>query len=168
MKDSIYKLKLNNKSSVIIDHTGKSIACFAVKDNVSIDKNIVEELKNLSVKLGRTDIRICMHNNRDSELHNMINLIYKKKNNIPHKHLYKSECYHIIEGRMILTIFKNNGEIIDEFLLDPKKNFLFRIGINTFHTTVPDTDFVIFHESRSGPFLKEGDSVFMDEKILSI
>ena len=77
--DSIYKLNLNDKNSVIIDDTGKSIACFAVKENVAIDNNIIEELKNLSVKLGRKDIRICLHNDRDSKLHNMINLTYKKK-----------------------------------------------------------------------------------------
>ena len=164
INDSIYKLNLNDKNSVIIDDTGKSIACFAVKENVAIDKNIIEELKNLSVKLGRKDIRICLHNYRDSKLHNMINLIYKKKGNIPHKHKDKSESYHIIEGRLILTIFGNTGKIIDEFLLDSKNNFLFRIGKNIFHTTVPDTDYVIFHESRSGPFSEKSDSIFMDKK----
>ena len=167
MIDSIYKLNLNDKNSVIIDNTGKSIACFAVKENVAVDNNTLKDLKSLSVKLGRKDIRICLHNDRDSELHNMINLIYKKKENIPHKHQYKSESYHIIEGRLILTIFENNGEIIDELLLDSRKNYLFRIGKNIFHTTVPDTDFVIFHESRSGPFSEECDSIFMDKKLLT-
>ena len=50
IKDSIYKLDLNDKNSVIIDDTGKSTACFAVKDNVAIDNKIIEELKILSQK----------------------------------------------------------------------------------------------------------------------
>ena len=163
IKDSIHKLNLNNKNSVIIDDTGKSIACFAIKDNVAIDNKIIKQLKNLSQELGKKDIRICLHNNRDSNLHNMINLIYRREENIPHKHIDKSESYHIIEGRMIITIFDDKGTIKDECLLDEDDTFLFRIGENTFHTTVPKTEYVIFHEVRPGPFPKDGDSILIKQ-----
>lgn len=159
IKDSIYKLDLNNKNSVIIDDTGKSTACFAVKDNVAIDNKIIEELKILSQKLGKKNIRICLHNDRENNLHNMINLIYKKEENIPHKHLDKSESYHIIEGQMIISLFNDKGTITDECLLDKNDTFLFRVGKDTFHTTVSATEYVIFHETRSGPFPQDGDSV---------
>ena len=161
IKDSIYKLNLNDKNSVIIDDTGKSIACFAVKENVVIDKKIIEELKMLSQKFGKKDIRICLHNDRENNLHNMINLIYKKEENIPHKHINKSESYHIIEGRMIISIFDDKGIITDECLLDKNDTFLFRVGRDTFHTTVSETEFVIFHETRPGPFPKDGDSILI-------
>ena len=36
--DSLYKLNLNDKNSIIIDDSGKSIACFAVNENVLVDK----------------------------------------------------------------------------------------------------------------------------------
>jgi len=163
IKDSIYKLNLNDKDSVIIDDTGKSIACFAVKDNIALDKNVINELKILSQNLGKKDIRICLHSDRDNTLHNMINLIYKKEKNIPHKHKDKSESYHIIEGRMIITLFDDKGSIKDECSLDENDTFLFRVGENTFHTTVPETEYVIFHETRPGPFLKDGDSIFLIE-----
>ena len=165
MTDSIYNLNLNDKTSVIIDHTGKSTACFAVKENVIINKNIIEELKILSIDLGRKDLRICLHNDRESKLHNMINLTYKNNNNIPHKHKYKSESYHIIEGRLLITIYDNSGKTTDMLLLDSKNNFLFRIGKDIFHTAVSDTNYVIFHESRSGPFTEKSDSIFMDREM---
>ena len=63
----------------------------------------------LSQKFGRKDIRICLHNDRDSNLHDMINLIYKKEEDIPHKHIDKSESYQVIEGQMIITIFDDKG-----------------------------------------------------------
>ena len=162
MSDSIYKLNLNDKNLVVIDDTGKSTACFAVRDNVAVGKKIIEDLKMLSQKLGNKDIRICLHNNRNSNLHNMINLLYKKEENIPHKHVHKSESYHIIEGRMTITIYNENGKIVDKCLLDEKETFLYRVGKNTFHTTVPETEYVIFHETRPGPFSKDGDSIYPD------
>ena len=124
---------------------------------------IIKQLKNLSKELGKKDIWICLHNNRDRNLHNMINLIYRREENIPHKHIDKSEGYHIIEGRMIITIFDDKGTIKDECLLNAADIFLFRIGKNTFHTTVAKTEYCIFHETRSGPFLKDGESIFLIE-----
>lgn len=159
--DSIFKIDLNDKESIIIDDSGKSIGCFAVKNNVAIDSNTIKELKTISHKLGKKDIRICLHNNRNSNLHNMINLIYKKEENIPHKHVHKSEIYHIIKGRMTINIYNKNGEIVDKCLLDGEKTFLYRVGKDTFHTTVPETEYVIFHETRRGPFPEDCDSVFL-------
>jgi len=43
-KDMIYRLNLKDKYSIVIDDSGKSIACFAVKENVVIDRKIIEEL----------------------------------------------------------------------------------------------------------------------------
>ena len=159
--DSIFTIDLNNKESVIIDDSGKSIGCFAVKNNVSININTIQELKSLSQRLGKKDIRICLHSDRNSDLHNMINLIYKKEEDIPHKHILKSESYHIIEGRMTITTYDEYGVVIDKCLLNSNKTFLYRVCKDTFHTAIPDTEYVIVHETRPGPFLGEGDSVFM-------
>ena len=162
IKDSIYKLDLNDENLVIIDDSCKSIACFAVNDNVAIDNKVIKELITLSQKLGKKDIRICLHNDTNSNLHNMINLIYRKEENIPHKHLHKSESYHLIKGRMTITIFDDKGIITDECLIEENDTFLFRIGKDNFHTTVPVSEYVIFHETRSGPFDKNGDSIFLN------
>jgi len=161
-KDIKFRLNLNDEDTVKIDDTGKSIACFVVKDCVAINNQIIKQLKELSYKLGKKDIRICLHNNRNSNMHTMINLVYRKKRNIPHKHIEKSESYHMIEGRMALTIFDEKGTITGKCVLDSQDLFLFRIGKNTFHTTVPETEYVIFHESRTGPFPKNGDSIFLN------
>ena len=162
IKGSIYKLDLNDKNSVIIDNSGNSVACFAVSNNVIIDQDTIKELKLLSKRLGKKNIRICLHNHRDSNLHNMINLIYRKGDNNPHKHIHKSESYHIIEGQMIITLFDDRGIIMDEYLLNENETFLFRVGRDTFHSTVPKSEYVIFHETRPGPFPKDGDSLYLN------
>ena len=162
MKDSIYKLNLKDKTSVFVDHTGKSTACFVVKDHVAVDNKIIQDLVALSEELGKKDLRICLHNDRECKLHNMINLIYKKESNIPHKHINKSECYHIIKGILKISIFDEIGNVINELILDKNNTSIFRIGRNTFHSTEPLTEYVIFHETRSGPFSKNGDSILLN------
>ena len=161
--NSVYILSLSDNDLSEIDNTGKSMAYFALKHHVAIDKNIIKELKFLSQKLGNIDIRICLHNERKSNHHNMINLIYKKETLAPHKHLHKSESYHIIEGKLRIIIYDDNGKIIDECLLDNKSTFIYQVGKDTFHTTTSDTEHAIFHETRPGPFEKGGDSIFLME-----
>ena len=64
----------------------------------------------------------------------------------------------MIKGRMITFIFSNNGKI-EKFQLI-KKGDIYRTPINKFHTMIPISKYVIYHESKTGPFLKKGDSVF--------
>jgi len=108
-------------------------------------------------KKTKEDVRICLHKNSKSKHHDMVILQQKKNFYLPHKHKTKSETYHMIHGSMICIIFKNNGKIKKSFIL--KKNDIFRTPINKFHTMIPLNNYVIFHESRKGPFLKY-DSIF--------
>ena len=75
----------------------------------------------------------------------------------PHKHLKKGETYHLIKGKIACVIFNNNGKIRSVFKLNP--NDIFRTPINVYHTQVPLTEYVIYHEAALGPF-KKGNSVF--------
>ena len=70
----------------------------------------------------------------------------------PHKHLKKGETFHLIKGKMACVIFKNNGKVKFAFTLYP--NDIFRTPINVYHTQIPLTDYVIYHESTLGPFKK--------------
>jgi hypothetical protein len=59
---------------------------------------------------------------------------------------------------MACILFKNNGEI--KKICKLKKNDIFRTPLNIFHTMTPVTKYVIYHESKTGPFLKKNDSIF--------
>ena len=90
----------------------------------------------------------------------MIVLIWKKNSEtIPHKHLFIDETYHMIKGAMYATIYTSNKKIKKKIKLSSKSNSILRVKNNTFHSTVPITDLVIFHESRQGP-LKKNDTIF--------
>lgn len=116
----------------------------------------IDFIKNFYLKFKK-DVRICLHKNNKSKHHDMIILQQKKNFYKPHKHRIKGETYHIILGSMICVIFNNNGQIQKAYII--KKNNIFRTPVNKYHTMMPLSKYVIFHESRTGPFLKN-DSIF--------
>ena len=59
---------------------------------------------------------------------------------------------------MACVLFNNKGDITR--ICKIKKNDIFRTPVNTFHTMAPLSKYVIYHESKNGPFLKKNDSVF--------
>ena len=109
-------------------------------------------------KKNKKDIRICLHKGRNDKHHDMIILQQKKNFYKPHKHLRKGKTYHMVRGKMVTIIFTNNGKISTCCLI--KKGDIYRTPINKFHTFVPISKFVIYHESKVGPFLKKRDSIF--------
>lgn len=116
----------------------------------------------------KKDIRISMHRDSSEKHHDMV-LLQKRKDffkpwyenrrmgTFPHKHLKKGETFHLIKGKMACVIFKNNGKVKFAFTLYP--NDIFRTPINVYHTQIPLTDYVIYHESTLGPF-KKNNSIF--------
>ena len=54
---------------------------------------------------------------------------------------------------MASILFKDNGKIKKIYKL--VKHDIFRTPLNTYHTMIPLTKFVIYHESKIGPFLKK-------------
>jgi len=142
---------------LVEDKRAKSKSFFLKRSSDYFDNNLLTFLKKY-FKEHKQDVRICLHKNSSSIHHDMIILQKKKNFYKPHKHLKKGETYHIITGSMICLLFNNKGKIVKKCLI--KKNNIFRTPINTFHTMIPTSNYVIYHESKLGPFLKKGDSIF--------
>ena len=109
-------------------------------------------------KKNQKDIRICLHKGRSDNHHDMIILQQKKNFYKPHKHLRKGKTFHMVRGKMIIVVFANNGKISSCSLL--KKEDIYRMPMNKFYTMIPISKFVIYQESKVGPFLKKRDSIF--------
>ena len=139
------------------DKTAKSKSFFFTKESKIFDKNYIKFLITFFNKTKK-DVRICLHTSKKSNHHDMI--ILQKKNNFypPHKHLRKGETYHIIKGSMVCILFNDAGKIAKICKL--KKNDIFRTPVNVYHTMSPISQYVVYHESKTGPFLKKGDSIF--------
>ena len=152
---------LFDKKIFEINDSGKSIAIFVKQNYLVVDKKLVRNLKNFSILRNKCDARICLHREKEDPLQNMIVLNWKKNcKKIAHKHLQKDETYHMIAGSMLVNIYSNRKKIKKKIKLLSKNKSILRVKNNTFHSIIPITDLVIFHESRKGPFSPK-DNIFL-------
>jgi len=129
---------------------------------LKIDSTLIDELKAVAASRNNTNVRLCLHKDPDAAFHEMINLEHAGKYYKPHKHPSKGESYHIIEGSMAFFVFGQDGEVLDANILDAKNSFMYRVDLDTYHALIPLSDLLIYHESKPGPFIREGDSLFPD------
>ncbi len=106
-------------------------------------------------KLGRS--RICLHSDNNELIHEMLIVQLKDTYIQPHKHIGKSESFHIIEGSMYVIIFNEQGKIKKIFYLDantqtPNSSIIYRLSKDYWHSILPCSNFVVFHETTNGPF----------------
>ena len=137
----------------------QSDVVYAPKSNiVNIDLNDISMLK-AQVKASRDKrVRICAHHYTSDKLHEMVILIERGSYIRPHKHLDKTESFHVIEGILDVILFDELGNITDIIQMGDfhsGNSFYYRLALSVFHTVVVKSDFVVFHETTNGPFQKE-------------
>ena len=122
----------------------------------------VECLKSLAMKNTRQRIRLCAHPAVEDTLHEMIIVLPKGAYVRPHRHLAKSESFHIIEGRLNVLMFGDDGVVRSVLKMDqagPDETFFYRLSESAYHTVMPQSPWVVFHEATNGPFNRE-DTVY--------
>lgn len=127
---------------------------------IDIGKSEIQNLKKSSV--APTSVRICLHDSPEAALHEMLIVHQKDAYVKPHKHINKSESFHVIEGEMDVFIFDGAGKVIQKIQMgdyNSGKSFCYRLSTSEYHTVLPKTKYVVFHEVTNGPFRRE-DTIF--------
>lgn len=145
-----------------MDEGGKSVGFFCTELPARVDASVVSQLKEAAARYPDKNVRLCLHSGPEAEFHTMIVLDRKGTYYPPHKHARKGECWHMIEGRMAAFAFDESGTVIDAQELDSGDTFMYRLDIGMYHTVIPLTDMVVYHESKPGPFLGSEDSIVPD------
>jgi cupin fold WbuC family metalloprotein len=131
---------------------------------VKITRNDINQLKQFARQSSRCRGRICTHKDIDNSLHEML-IIHEQDIYIrPHKHIGKSESFHIIEGELEIVIFRDDGLILDMIEMSDytgDKVFYYRLEESLFHTLLVKSPVVVFHETTNGPFRRE-DMIFAE------
>ncbi len=134
---------------------------FTIDKITEVTLKDIEFLKTQAAATQRKRIRFCSHLTVEDTLHEMLIVHTKGAYVRPHKHLNKIESFHIIEGNLDVIIFDNDGEIIRTINMSDYasgKTFYYRLSENLYHTVIPATDHVVFHETTHGPFMREATS----------
>ena len=106
----------------------------------------------------RKRVRLCLHDNVGNPLHEMAIVLGRGSYIRPHKHEGKTESFHIIEGRLSVVFFDDQGKVEKVIRMGPCKSgltFFYRLATSCFHAVIPESEYVIFHETTNGPFNPE-------------
>ena len=135
---------------------------YAADEIVRFSQSHIDFLKSnmQNSKTGR--IRICAHKSPGDIIHEMLIIIDGKSYVRPHKHVGKTESFHIIEGAIDVLLFNEEGNVENVIRLctQGSGSYLFyRLSKPQFHTVLVNSDCAIIIETTQGPFDK-GDTIF--------
>lgn len=125
---------------------------------VSLGDKEASFLKSQAVKSPRGRARICAHKSNEDALHEMLIAISSQSYIHPHKHIAKSESFHIVEGSVDVIIFDDVGDITNIIKLGAPgsgRRYFYRLSEASFHTMIIHSDILVVHEVTNGPFDKE-------------
>ena len=114
-----------------------------------------DELLQQAKKNSIARVRICAHRDAQSAVQEMLIAFVKGSYVRPHRHLGKSESFHIIEGELSVIFFDDYGVETDRLALsssDPEKPFYFRGEREHWHTVLIESDYAFIHETTTGPY----------------
>lgn len=157
---SLSSIVLDDPACVRIDDGKKSLAYFCRNAPAQVDAALIVRLKEVMAELISRNLRLCLHKDPAAVSHEMLILERKGKYYRPHKHFNEGETFHIIEGRMGVFSFDEEGKVIDSCILEAGRTFMYKVGINMHHAVMPLTDIVIYHESKPGPFVSSSDNIY--------
>lgn len=140
----------------------KKYFCVSDEKVLKIDDGYIQELKNKAKTNGFNRCTMCLHNDINARVHEMIHVMAKHEYIRPHSHPFKTETKIMIEGELLMVIFDQQGKVLDQYILQSSRNngiFTTRIDMGIYHTNIPLTD-TVFHEVITGPYVGKDDSVF--------
>jgi cupin fold WbuC family metalloprotein len=104
---------------------------------------------------SRKRARLCAHADPVDPLHEMLICLARDTYVRPHRHVGKTESFHVIEGELDVLLFHPHGtvrEIIRMGSYASGKVFFYRLMAPCYHTVLVRTPQALFHETTNGPF----------------
>lgn len=129
---------------------------------ITVSRADIEALKERAAHSPRRRTRICAHRGDAEKVHEMLIVLARDSYIRPHKHLHKSESFHLIEGAVDVIFFDDAGMVTEVVALgDPSSGrpFYYRTDQSRYHTLRIGTEFLVIHETTNGPF-NRADTVF--------
>ena len=130
----------------------------------NIGESEIKFLIHQAKKTKRKRFRLCLHNDNNHTVHEMLIVHSKNAYVRPHKHKKKSESLYLIKGNVDYITFDEKGFITNFFQLNPfgkGQNSFISIRSEIFHTIIINSEWLVFLEVTNGPFFKN-DTIFAE------
>jgi cupin fold WbuC family metalloprotein len=114
-----------------------------------------ELLKSKASGNERKRMRVCTHASHLDPLHEMLICLGRGSYIQPHRHVGKSESFHMVEGLLSVVLFAHDGKVSQVITLGGYASgypFYYRLSSSLFHTVVIHSETAVFHEVTNGPF----------------
>lgn len=122
----------------------------------------VAELLSLALDAPGGKARICLHHAPDETLHEMLIAMGRNVRYPIHMHTDSDESYSFFHGRATLTLFDEQGGVLQTVDLGPfgegEAHFV-RVPRGTYHSLEITSESVVFLESKLGPFSPESNKI---------
>lgn len=122
---------------------------------VSISSADCEAIRARAVRSRRKRARLCAHPSSSEPLHEMLICLARETYIRPHRHVGKSESFHIVEGELDVLLFDDDGqvrEVIGMGTYQSGRVFFYRLMEPLFHSVLVRSPHVLLHETTNGPF----------------
>lgn len=120
-----------------------------------LEFDAIGRLKELADASPLKRARICLHKSSDESLHEMLIVLARGVYIRPHRHINKTESFHLVEGRATVLFFDDSGNVTERVRLarSPRSTFIYRIAAPVFHTQIVQSKHLVFYEVTRGPWL---------------
>lgn len=124
---------------------------------VTVNRADIEQLRNRALQNARRRMRLCAHPCADSKVHEML-IVHARETYVrPHKHLDKSESFHVVEGTADVLVFSDSGAVQRVISMGDYASgrvFYYRLAEPLYHSLIITSDVIVFHEVTNGPFVR--------------
>ena len=127
----------------------------AEDDVVTVSRDGIAAFQQQAARNARHRARLCAHKDNGNRIHEMFIALTGDAYIRPHRHINKSESFHVIEGTATVVFFDDDGKIeevihIGDYLSG--RPFYYRNEDARFHTQIVTSERLVFHETTNGPF----------------
>jgi len=128
-----------------------------------LDDAVVKSLIQAACMSPLRRARICLHQDLESPVQEMIIALCSDSVVHPHRHpSHKPESYHLVYGEMDVNIYDSKGLCVQQIHLRQDGDRMYRIRGGVWHQPLAISRCAIYHEVYTGPFSKEADVYYKD------
>ena len=131
---------------------------YTAQDTVAVSRNTAAFLMGCALKNKRRRVRLCTHRSTEEPVHEML-IVHSQGTYIPpHKHMGRSVSFHVIEGRVDIILFDDDGNVTNMIRMGDfasELNFYYRLNCSFFYTLLIRSGTLLFFETVGGPFNRD-------------